>query len=89
VGASLLARFPQGLNGASDLKGLLQTGLIPIAWTWVITFSFCRTVLALPRWLSVVWTLGYQAVIWFAAYLYVGAATYRLWPFALFAKFLG
>ena len=85
----LLARFPQGMNGASNLKGLFLTALVPIAWTWIITFAFCRTVLALPRWLCALWTLAYQSAIWFAAYLYVGAATYRLWPFALFKSFLG
>lgn len=85
----LLARFPQGLSGASNLRGMAATALLPILWTWVITFSFCRTVLALPRWLCAVWVLAYQAVLWGCAYLYVGAVTYRLWPFALYPSFLG
>jgi hypothetical protein len=89
LAAVLMVRFPQGLNGASNLRPLFLSALVPIAWTWVITFCFCRTVLALSRARAVAWTLAYQAVIWSSAYLYVGAATHRLWPFAMYASFFG
>jgi len=89
LAAMLLARFPQGLNGAFSFRALGATALVPALWTWVITFAFCRTVLALPRWLCVAWVLGYQALLWSCTHLYVGAATYRLWPFALYGGILG
>jgi len=89
LAALMMARFPHGLRETSHLGGLLLTALVPIAWTWVITFAYCRAVLALRWYWAGLGTLLYQAVIWSSAYLYVGATTFRLWPFLRFAGFLG
>jgi hypothetical protein len=85
----LLVRFPQGISGGFPVRGLLATALAPVVWTWVLTAVYCRTVLALPRWACALWVLAYQAVLWGCTYLYVGAVTYRIWPFALYRSFLG
>jgi hypothetical protein len=85
----MMARFPHGLVASPDLGKLLLTALVPIAWTWVITFAYCRVVLALRWWWAAAGTLLYQGVIWSSAYLYVGAATFRLWPFLRWAGWLG
>ena len=66
----------------------MLSALAPILWTGWITFAFCRTVLALPGWLAVGWTLGYHGAIGAAAYFYVGAVTFRMWPFSLYGGFL-
>ena len=83
----MTANLPEPL--LHNVRRILLTGLVPILWTWVLTFSFGRTVLALPGWLAALGTLLYQAAIWTCAYFYVGAVTHRLWPFALYPSFLG
>jgi hypothetical protein len=89
LAALMMARFPHGLAASPDLVKLLLTALVPIAWTWVIIFAYCRVVLGLRWWWSAAGTLLYQSIIWSSAYLYVGAATFRLWPFLRFAGWLG
>jgi hypothetical protein len=89
LAALMMARFPHGLAATPSMGHVLLTALVPIAWTWVITLAFCRTVLALRWWWAGLWTLVYQAIIWSVAYLYVGAMTFRLWPFLKWAGFLG
>src|SRR6185436_5396459 len=50
LAALMMARFPHGLAATRNLGTVLLTALVPIAWTWVITFAFGRTVLALRWW---------------------------------------
>jgi hypothetical protein len=73
----------------SGLMMIFASAMVPMIWTWVITFAFARTVLQLPIWLAIAWTLVYQALLWACAYLYVGAVTYRLRPFSESAGWLG
>jgi hypothetical protein len=88
VGAALALRLPQ-LNLA-EVMPLLRTAIIPIAWTMLLLFAFFRSALGLRWWLAALLTIAYQAVLWACVYLYVGAATYRLPPFApAYAGFLG
>lgn len=87
VGLLLAAGLPNGVF--AGLGNVLLSGLLPIAWTCIISFAFWRTVAALPLVLALLWTLLYQGIIWAIAYLCVGAATHRLWPFLKHAGWLG
>ncbi len=86
--AWMMADLPEALS-TLPLIPLLLSASLPIAWTVFIAWGFARTVLALPAWLALLGVLVYQAIIWGAAYLFVGAATFRLQPFSKFAGFLG
>jgi hypothetical protein len=85
--ALLMARLPVGLDGARELRLVVTSALVPIAWTVIITFAFCRTVLGLSVARALAWTLGYEAALWACAYFYVGAVTFRVWPFSLYRNF--
>jgi hypothetical protein len=80
----MMARLPDGLRELHQVVPLLLSALLPILWTCGIIFAYCRTVLALSVWRALAWTVIYQALIWFAAYLFVGAVTFRMWPFSLY-----
>jgi hypothetical protein len=88
AGACLMRDLPEAL-ATLRLGPLLLSALLPIAWTNLLIWAFARNVLGLPAWLAALGTLAYQALIWGAAYLYVGAVTFRLQPFSKFAGFLG
>jgi hypothetical protein len=78
----MMLRIPEGLRDLGEVVPMLLSALLPIAWTCVILFAFCRTVLGLSGWLAAGWTVLYQAALWFATYLFVGAVTFRMWPFS-------
>jgi hypothetical protein len=88
VTAVMMAELPLGLESAAGMRLVALTAVVPIAWTSVILFVFSRSVLALSVVPALGFTLLYEAIIWACAYLYVGAATFRLWPFALHRAFL-
>jgi hypothetical protein len=88
AGASMMGDLPEALS-TLRLGPLLLSALLPIAWTTVLIWAFGRTVLGLPAWLALLGTLAYEALIWGAAYLYVGAVTFRFQPFSKYAGFLG
>jgi hypothetical protein len=84
VTAVLMERLPHGLVTLSQVLPILVSALVPALWTCGIIFAFGRTVLGLSIWRAAGWTVLYQALIWFAAYLFVGAVTFRMWPFSLY-----
>jgi hypothetical protein len=83
VMAGLLAlALPYGIFVFPDLIPFLLTGVVPLVWTAVILFAFCRTVLGLGRsgaWIAV---LLYEGVVWSIAVVYVGVTTqtWARWP---------
>ena len=84
----MMARLPDGAGGLAYARPLLVGALLPIGWTCLLIFAFCRTVLALPVRSALVWTFLYEAAIWGVAYLYLGATTYRVSPFSLYRAWL-
>jgi hypothetical protein len=80
----MMGRLPHGLVSLHQVLPILVSAAVPALWTCGIIFAFCRTVLGLSAWRAVGWTVLYQALIWFAAYLFVGAVTFRMWPFSLY-----
>jgi hypothetical protein len=78
LGAVATANLPIGLFGLPRVPLVFATALVPLVWTAIILFAFCRTVLAATRWAAVGWTLGYQLAIYAVAYLYVGLVTREL-----------
>jgi hypothetical protein len=87
TGALLATRLPDA--ALAGVLPILTAAIVPVAWTMVILFAFFRTVLALSLWAAALLTLLYQAALWGCVYLYIGAATYRLWPFSPYAGWLG
>ena len=85
----MMSRLPAGMGSLGWLKPMLLSSLVAVAWTWVLLFSFARAVLGASRWAAALFTLLYQSVLWQCAHFYVGAATYRLWPFAMYGGWAG
>jgi hypothetical protein len=75
------AKLPLGTAALRAPGFVLLAAMVPLVWTWVITFAFCRRVLGLGAALAVAGTVAYQAAIWTVAYFYVAAVTYELPPF--------
>ena len=84
-----MLRLPDGLGSLLGMGLVLRTALVPIAWTCWLIFAYGRVVLGLRVWQALAWMLVYQAVLWQCAHFYVGAATFRLWPFAMYGGWLG
>jgi hypothetical protein len=83
----MMAQLPDG-GGMYNPRLLILVALVPIGWTCLLIFAFCRTVLALTPGLALLWMVLYQAAIWGVAYLYLGATTYRVSPFSLYPAWL-
>jgi hypothetical protein len=81
LGLAVMLKLPLGLVGLTARGPLLLAALVPLLWTAVLVFAFCRTVLGLGVRGAVAWTAAYQIALWALVFLYVGAATYRLPPF--------
>jgi hypothetical protein len=79
---AVMLKLPLGLGALPGRFLVLTTAIVPIAWTAVLTFAFCRTALGLRARGALVWTAAYQLALWTLVYFYVGAVTYRLPPFA-------
>jgi hypothetical protein len=84
----LMAKLPGGIDGAGDVRLVALSGLLPITWTAVIMLAFCRAALSLSLARAVVFTVAYEALLWACAYFYLGAVTFRVWPFSLYRTFL-
>jgi hypothetical protein len=69
-----------------DFMPVARTIVVPIVWTVLLVFAFFRVGLGLSRAKAVLLTLLYQGLLWGCVYLYVGVATYRLWPFNPYAR---
>jgi len=78
LGAAAMANLPIGLYGLPGGTLVLATALVPIAWTAVILFAFCRTVLGARPWAAARWVLSYQLAIYAVAYVYVGLVTHEV-----------
>ncbi|MEO6325817.1 MAG: GTP-binding protein [Thermoanaerobaculia bacterium] len=78
VAGVVMWRLPLGLGG---LQSSAVTALVPLLWTGVIIFGFCRSVLRLDWRRSALFVGLYQTAIWGTAYFYIGAVTAQLWPF--------
>jgi hypothetical protein len=81
VAAAALVAPRLGGHTIPRLSYILMFALVPLVWTWVIIFAFCRVVLALGRRRALGWTLLYQAAIWGITYLYAAGMTFQAWPF--------
>jgi hypothetical protein len=55
------------------------SAVVPIAWTAVIVFAFCRTVLHDEPRVAVIRTLFHQSLIWTFTAVYI-AVVVQLWP---------
>ena len=86
--ALMMSRLPDGLGGMTHARLVVLSALVPIGWTCVLIFAFCRTALALTTRAALLWTLLYEAAIWGSAYLYLGATTFRVSPFSLYRAWL-
>jgi hypothetical protein len=80
----LMFQLPGGIDGASDVRLIAISALLPIAWTSFIVVNFARTVLQLSLVRALLFAAAYEALIWACAYFYLGAITFRMWPFSLY-----
>jgi hypothetical protein len=81
VAAAALVAFGLGGHAVPHLFFLLLVALVPLVWTAIIIFAFCREVLELDGRRAFVWMLLYESAIWGIAYLYASAMTFQAWPF--------
>jgi hypothetical protein len=81
VAAAALLEFRLADHAVPRLRYVLMLALVPLLWTWVIVFAFCRAVLGLDARRALGWTALYEGTIWGIAYLYLGGMTFQAWPF--------
>jgi hypothetical protein len=81
VTAAALVAFRLGPHAVPRLRYALMFALVPLIWTWMIIFAFCRAVLGLEWRGALRWTFLYEAAIWSTAYLYIARMTFQAWPF--------
>jgi hypothetical protein len=64
---------------ARPMAPILWAALIPIAWTPILIFAFCRAVLRNSQAAALWRTLAHQALVWVPAALTIAQAV-QLWP---------